>query len=118
MSKSARFSVAVLLAAVITTLGCFEQPTTRVTEESPPDVPNSPDVVFLTRDGCVTSPILRANLDAALSALKMSTDYTVVDQGELDANDPRSGYPSPTILVDGKDMFGMAVPAAPFPAPS
>lgn len=36
-----------------------------------------------------------------------------VDQESLPAADLRRGYPAPTALVDGRDLFGMARPTAP-----
>jgi hypothetical protein len=35
-----------------------------------------------------------------------------------EASDVRSGYPTPTLLWKGRDIFGMPVPKPPFNAPS
>ena len=88
-----------------------------------PDHPHSirkvradmPEVVFLTRKGCPGSTTMLKNLVAALASLGMSDDLVTVDIGELPADDIRTGYGSPTILVDGRDLFGESVtaPAAP-----
>ena len=77
-----------------------------------------PDLVFLTRDGCVNTPDLVSNLDEALNALKLPNDYQYVNIGMLSKADSRTGYPTPTILWKGRDIFGMAVPKPPYGVPS
>jgi len=84
--------------------------------ETPTSLKN--DLVFLTRDGCVNTPDMVNNLDDALTALKWPKDYAYVNIGELPKDDPRTGYPTPTALWKGHDIFGMAVPKPPFPEPS
>ena len=76
------------------------------------------DLVFLTRDECANTSTMRANLDAALEAMSLPHDYQFVDLATLDAGDPRVGYPTPTLLYKGADIFGMAVPTPPFPEPT
>ena len=76
------------------------------------------DLTFLTRDGCVNTPDMVNNLDDALTALKLPRDYQFIDIGKLSKNDPRTGYPPPTILWKGKDIFGMSVPKPPYNVPS
>lgn len=76
------------------------------------------DLVFLTRDGCVNTTIMRANLDAALQAMGLPADYQFVDLETLAATDPRIGYPTPTMLYKGTDLLGMAEPSPPFPEPT
>lgn len=58
------------------------------------------------------------NLKAAIAEGQVSADYTVIQQAALPPDDPRTGYPTPTILLNGKDIFGLAVPKPPFPEPS
>ena len=77
-----------------------------------------PDLVFLTRDGCVNTPDMVNNLDDALTALGWPKDYQFIDIGKLPATDARTGYPTPTLLWKGKDIFGMPAPKPPFPEPS
>ena len=48
-------------------------------------------LVFLTRDGCASTPAMRANLDKALRSLEQSADYTVIDTNTLPESDPRRG---------------------------
>ena len=76
------------------------------------------DLTFLTRDGCAQTPVMHANLDKALQALKLATDYKVVDIGTLPAADARTGYPTPTLLYKGHDLFGFPVPKPPYNEPT
>ena len=80
--------------------------------------PTMKDLTFLTRDGCVNTPDMVNNLDDALKALKLPTDYQYIDIGKLPKDDPRTGYPTPTILWKGKDIFGMSAPKPPYNVPS
>jgi hypothetical protein len=76
------------------------------------------DLVFLTRDGCVNTPDMVNNLDDALKALGWPTDYTYVNISRLPPSDGRTGYPTPTLLWKGRDVFGMPAPKPPYDAPS
>jgi hypothetical protein len=66
-------------------------------------------LVLLTRKGCSGTATMRANLDQALKELA-GWDYEVADLGELPQGDPRKGYPTPTLLHDGKDVYGLPAP--------
>jgi len=76
------------------------------------------DLVFLTRDGCVNTPDMVNNLDDALAALKRPKDYAYINIDTLPKTDVRTGYPTPTILWKGRDIFGMPIPKPPLNAPS
>ena len=89
---------------------------TMMVSDKPASVKN--DLVFLTRDGCVNTPDMVNNLDDALKSLGRPTDYQYIDIGKLPKADARTGYPTPTVLFKGKDLFGMPVPVPPFPEPS
>jgi hypothetical protein len=79
-----------------------------------PSVPGEPlRIEFLTRDGCGGSEEMRAHLDTAIASLGSHVVLEVIDVATLDANDPRTGYGTPTILKDGRELFG-----APRPAPA
>lgn len=68
-------------------------------------------IEFLSFEGCPHSPALRRRLDEALEALGANATVVAVDLTALArAHDPRSGFGSPTILVNGQDLFGMASP--------
>jgi hypothetical protein len=76
------------------------------------------DLVFLTRDGCVNTPDMSLNLDDALRALGLGIDYPMVNLASLAPTDPRIGYPTPTVLIHNRDIFGMPEPTPPFPEPA
>ncbi len=76
------------------------------------------ELMLLTRDGCINTPTMRQHLDQALQTLGQSVSCTVVDQGTLAEGDARRGYPTPTLLYAGTDVFGMAALAPPFRKPS
>lgn len=76
------------------------------------------DLVFLTRDGCVNTTVMRTNLDAALRELSLRTDYAVVDLASLDDDDVRASYGTPTVLYRNRDVFGMPEPTSPNPKPT
>ena len=85
-------------------------------------VPQSPrstkDLVFLTRDGCVNTPDMQNNLDDALIRLKWRRDYQVINLATLKKDDARIGYPTPTLLWRGRDIFGLPVPKPPYRDPT
>lgn len=60
--------------------------------------------------GCPNTPELLYRVK--LATIQSSIDVTVVylDQNALDDSDVRRGYPAPTVLVNGHDLFGMPVP--------
>jgi hypothetical protein len=76
------------------------------------------ELEFLTRDGCVNTPDMQVNLDDALIELGWRRNYQDIDLGALPKNDPRTGYPTPTLLWNGHDIFGLAVPKPPYPTPT
>lgn len=80
--------------------------------------PPTPGLVLLTRDGCVNSARMLANLDAALRTLERPADYQLVDQDTLATTDARTGYPTPTLLYANRDLFGMPEPRPPYPEPT
>ena len=69
-------------------------------------------LVFLTRDGCVNTPKMRTNLDAALKQLRWTVKYESLDVGKLAVTDARRGYGTPTLLVNNRDLVGMPDPKA------
>jgi hypothetical protein len=75
-------------------------------------------LVFLTRDGCVNTPDMVNNLDDALKAMKLQTDYQFINIDKVPKSDVRTGYPTPTILWKGRDIFGMPIPKPPYDVPS
>jgi hypothetical protein len=68
-------------------------------------------IEFLSFEGCPHAPVLRQRLDEALQALGMTVTPVLMDLLSLcEASDLRSGFGSPTILVNGRDLFGMDCP--------
>lgn len=76
------------------------------------------DFTLLTRGGCVYTTELRSNFDRSLRASGLSTDYQFVDLDTLPESDVRRGYPTPTLLYKGHDLFGLPVPVPPLPEPT
>ena len=72
-----------------------------------------PTIELLGFDGCPNTPAMRANLAAALASLDRGWAFVETDQASLPADDPRRGYPTPTVLVDGRDLYGLPVPTTP-----
>ena len=60
-------------------------------------------IEYLGFEGCPNTPQLRQRLRTALP------DATIieVDLMKLDNSDTRLGWGAPTILIDGKDLFGL-----------
>ena len=69
-----------------------------------------PEVVFLTREGCPSSPAVYKSLKAVLTERGMTEDPVTVDLGTLAKDDIITGYGTPTILVGGVDLFGRKTP--------
>jgi hypothetical protein len=55
---------------------------------------------------------MRANLAAALESIGRGWAFVEVDQQSLPEGDVRRGYPAPTVLVNGRDLYGLPVPGA------
>lgn len=72
-----------------------------------------PAIELLGFPGCPNTPAMRENLSAALASIGRGWTFTDINQEELPEGDLRRGWPSPTILVNGRDLFGMPVPTAP-----
>ena len=85
---------------------------------SPSSEPRMKGLVFVTRGGCVNTTAMRRNLDDALKSLVPAVGYEVVDQDTLPEADVRRGYPTPTLLYQDRDVFGMSAPTPPFPDPT
>ena len=76
-------------------------------------------MVLLTREGCTQTEQMRISLDKALAKMDdKRLAYREVDLASLEADDPRRGFPTPTVLYQNRDLFGMPTPAPPFPEPT
>lgn len=87
-------------------LGCAGPSITRG-----PGPEQSVTIELLGFPGCPNTPALRDNLRAALRDLG-SPAFIDTDQMTLPEDDPRRGWPTPTILVNGRDLFGMPEPTS------
>lgn len=68
------------------------------------------------REGCPNTPHLWAFLQQAMRELQWHIEIDRLDINELSQKkDLRAGYGSPTILVDGKDLFGALLPTTCLP---
>lgn len=81
------------------------------------------ELVFF--EGCPNVSAARTNLHEALEASGLPTGWSEWDLLSDDTPDRVSGYASPTILVDGKDVTGvgrqntaLACRTGPVPSPS
>jgi len=101
-------------------VGCTsdQAPDAKSQSKSPPTMPHTIHVVFLTREGCANTPVLLANLKRVAESFEPPVEFVVVNQGSLPPTDARIGYATPTILYDDHDLFGLPKPAAPYPAPT
>jgi hypothetical protein len=80
--------------------------------------PVSGQLVFLTRGDCVNTATMRANLDEALKGIGRPLDYQFIALESLPTSDARTGYPTPTILIGARDLFGRTAPTPSFPDPT
>lgn len=74
---------------------------------------NLTEIVFLTREGCVGTPVMRGRLEEALRKKGLPEAFRVIDMDEVDKDDVRTGYGTPTVLIDGSDLMGAPVPEEP-----
>ena len=80
--------------------------------------PLADDLVLLTREGCVDTTRMRTALDLALTGSGQPINYQILDVDTLPAADVRRGYPAPTVLYKGRDLFGLPSPTPPLPEPT
>jgi hypothetical protein len=106
MSTIRRFIFGTLLALWAT--GCA---TSQQRSQIAMDTNANQSIEFLYFDGCPNTPQLRVYLEAALD--QSNGSFTAIDLTKLPETDIRRGYGSPTILVNGRDLFDMPQPATP-----
>lgn len=70
-------------------------------------------VLLLGFASCPNASMVRERLQEALDRVAGGTHLVYIDQEQLPPDDLRRGWPAPTILVDGRDLFGMAPPQSP-----
>lgn len=64
-------------------------------------------ITFLGSPTCPNTPKLRENLKLALNKLDIKTAFEDVNQDRLPDGDPLRRYPTPTILLNGHDLYGL-----------
>ena len=62
---------------------------------------------------CPNTPLMEKRLRMALDRIGASSPIEYVDQDALEAGDVQRGWPAPTVLVDGQDLYGMTPPRTP-----
>ena len=67
------------------------------------------EIEVLGFEGCPNSPKFRQRVDSAASSVS-GLRVIHIDQESLPPDDLRRGYPTPTALVDNRDLFGMPRP--------
>ena len=71
-----------------------------------------PRLQVLSFEGCPNAGILSASLEEACAQVGLPVSLIEqVNLADLDDDDPRRGWGSPTILVDGADLMGLEPPA-------
>lgn len=70
-------------------------------------------VEVLGFEGCPNTPAMLERARAAAAAIRPAAKVVYVDQNGLPESDVRRGYPTPTVLADGRDLFGLPVPTGP-----
>ena len=109
------FRDGLLFSLLLITCACTTQQTAR---QRPPANASATKLVFLTRGGCANTETMRANLDVALKSMGSTSTYDVVDLDTLPDADARRGYPTPTLLYENRDVFGLPEPRPPLPEPT
>ena len=76
------------------------------------NIANKPSkgIEFLGRSGCSHSPTMEKNFVSALKKAGIENKYKYIDLASLPVDDYRRGYGSPTVLINGEDLFGMPRP--------
>ena len=75
------------------------------------------NITFLSFKGCPNTPALFESLQEAVNTLDTKSVIEPLYIYELaERNDLRAGYGSPTILVNGEDLFGAPMPQSSEPA--
>ncbi len=79
----------------------------------PADLAVGPRLQVLSFEGCPNAGILSASLKEACAQVGLPVCLIEhVNLGDLDDDDPRRAWGSPTILVDGADLMGLQRPAS------
>ena len=75
-------------------------------------------IEFLGTGSCANSPIMEKKLQEALALKGLAETYSYIDIRKLPESDFRRGYGTPTVLVNGEDIFGAPRPLLSSKSPS
>jgi hypothetical protein len=111
MSTTIRTASIVQCAALAVLAGCAGVRRPDTVSELMSATP--PRIELLGFPDCPNTPELRDNLKAALDSMGKGWTFTETNQEKLPESDLRRGWPTPTVLVNGRDLFGMPAPTTP-----
>lgn len=67
-------------------------------------------IEILSSDDCPNAQQARETVESAVAALGLNAQVQCVNQDSLLVDDARRSWPSPTVLVDGQELFGARMP--------
>jgi hypothetical protein len=105
------FAVACLCLFPLVVGGCSAHREAAATTATPEG--HAMQIELLGFPGCPNTPAMREHLTAALKNLGGGLTFTDTNQEALPEHDLRRGWPTPTVLVNGADLFGMSPPTSP-----
>ena len=94
-----------LIAIVSVLCSCGAAP-----RQNQPLVPAMPVIELLSFADCPNTPVLRAARGNAWALPGRGWTFTETNQERLPESDIRRGYPTPTVLVNQRDLFGLPEP--------
>lgn len=110
MSMRMHTRFAVLTLIVVAAASCASRERSQTKDW--PMTATPPRIELLGFPDCPNTPELRASLTTALASIGTGWTFTDTNQEKLPEGDLRRGWPTPTILVNGRDLFGMPAPTA------
>lgn len=75
-----------------------------------PPMKSTMKIEVLGFPGCPNILTTRANVQKAVNTLHLAADVVYVDQEKLAEDDSRRSWASPTVLVNGRELFGLPAP--------
>ena len=90
-------------------VGCATPPTTQTSHATKAQQ----ELTVLYFDGCPNTPRMIQAVKEAAKRLGPAWTVRLVDLEDLPEQDIRRGYGSPSVLLDGRDLFGAPLPDSP-----